>query len=106
MQCWCMMVQDAPTPLDNSDPLLTPQEVCKILRVNHKTLYRRRPDKTLPGIPINEKRFLYRRSAVKHFPAMAEAGTFKKPTKPPIRKNRGKFRPAAGKRNHKARVGQ
>jgi hypothetical protein len=62
-------------PLDE-DPLLTTGEVCKRLRCNNKTLYRRRRDGQIVGIPINTRNYLYRESVIRQYLANAEAGVF------------------------------
>jgi predicted site-specific integrase-resolvase len=62
-------------PLDE-DPILTAREVCKVLRCNNKTLYRRRRDGLIVGIPVNSRTFLYRESVIRKYLANAEAGVF------------------------------
>jgi hypothetical protein len=70
-----MLKQHVPSLLD--DEILSEEEVRQILRCTNKTLYRRRKDKSLPGIPINSRRYLYRKSAVLKFLEHAEAGTLR-----------------------------
>jgi hypothetical protein len=80
-----MSKQHAPprfTPLLD-DELLSERAVRESLNCTSKTLYRRRRDGTLPGIPLNSRRYLYRKSAVMKFLAAAEAGTLCTYTHPP-----------------------
>jgi hypothetical protein len=60
----------------SDDPLLTSAEVCDILRITDKSLYRLRIDKRLTGFKVNDRRYLYRTSAVRRYLEMAEAGQF------------------------------
>jgi excisionase family DNA binding protein len=60
----------------SDDPLLTSEEVCQILRITDKTLYRLRFDKRLNAIRVNTRRYVYRTSAVRRYLEMAEAGEF------------------------------
>jgi helix-turn-helix protein len=58
------------------DPLLTGKEVCRILRITPRTLYRKRVTKQITGIAVSERRYLYRTSAIRRYLELAESGAF------------------------------
>jgi hypothetical protein len=64
-----------PAALAN-DPLLTGKEVCLILRMTPKTLYRKRLDKQIAGIAVSANRYLYRTSDIRRYLELAEAREF------------------------------
>jgi hypothetical protein len=59
-----------------NDPFLTSKEVCDWLRITPRTLHRRRHDRRIIGVPTNERVYLYRKSAILKYLALAEAGAF------------------------------
>jgi helix-turn-helix protein len=63
-------------PALTDDPLLTGKEVCQILRITPRTLYRKRVTKQITGIAVSERRYLYRESVIRRYLEQAEARLF------------------------------